>query len=596
MTKTMTQPASVSTTRPLFAEFAIVIDAALDALVAAGTLPPGLPRGAVTTEPPRDPAHGDLSTNAAMVLAKPAGTNPRALAGALSAELAKDPRVVATEIAGPGFINLRLTPAAWLGELRLIAQAGADYGRSTLGGGSVVNVEYVSANPTGPMHMGHCRGAVVGDALATLLAFAGHTVIREYYINDADGQVDVLARSVHLRYREALGEDVGAIPEGLYPGDYLIPLGQALAVEFGDRYVAAPESDWLVPFRTRAVAAMMVMIRDDLALLGIHHDVFSSEAELQAAGKPAAAEAWLRAHDLVYDGLLEAPKGKVADDWEPVELPLFRSTRFGDDQDRPIRKSDGNWTYFGADLAYHFQKAQSADALVDIWGADHAGTVKRIRAAVAALTGAEGRPKPFEVKLVQMVQLLRDGQPVKMSKRAGTFVTLADVVREVGKDVVRFTMLTRKPDAQMDFDFAKVVEASRDNPVFYVQYCHARVCSTLRKAAAEGFGVEAIKAGDVALDRLGDEELALIRLAAQFPRVIEGAAQAREAHRVAFFLSDLAGAFHAYWNVGNDRPDKRFIVADDPALTAARLFLAVQVGQVIKNGLAILGVTAAEEL
>jgi arginyl-tRNA synthetase len=593
MTQTMTEtkPARTPPSRPLFAEFAAVIDAALDALVMAGTLPAGLPRAGVTTEPPRDPAHGDLSTNAAMVLAKPAGTNPRALATALSAELARDPRVIATEIAGPGFINLRLMPAAWLGELRLIAQAGADYGRSTLGGGSVVNVEYVSANPTGPMHMGHCRGAVVGDALATLLAFAGHTVTREYYINDAGGQVDVLARSVHLRYREALGQDAGAIPEGLYPGDYLIPLGQALAAEFGDRYAAAPESDWLVLFRTRAVAAMMVMIRADLALLGIHHDVFSSEAELQAAGKPAAAEAWLRAHDLVYDGLLEAPKGKVAEDWEPVELPLFRSTRFGDDQDRPIRKSDGNWTYFGADLAYHFQKAQSADALVDIWGADHAGTVKRIRAAVAALTGAEGKPKPFEVKLVQMVQLLRDGQPVKMSKRAGTFVTLADVVREVGKDVVRFTMLTRKSDAQMDFDFAKVVEASKDNPVFYVQYCHARVCSTMRKAALEGFGP-----GDGALDRLGDEELALIRLAAQFPRVIEGAAQAREAHRVAFFLYDLAGAFHAYWNVGNDRPDKRFIVADDPALTAARLFLAAQVGQVIKNGLAILGVTAAEEL
>jgi len=456
----------------------------------------------------------------------------------------------------------------------------------------VVNVEYVSANPTGPMHMGHCRGAVVGDALATLLGFAGHTVIREYYINDAGGQVDVLARSAHVRYREALGEAVGEIPEGLYPGDYLVPVGQALAAEFGDRYVTAPEGEWLVPFRQRAVAAMMEMIRADLALLGIHHDVFSSEAELQAAGKPAKAEAWLRAHDLVYDGLLEAPKGKVAEDWEPVELPLFRSTRFGDDQDRPIRKSDGNWTYFGADLAYHFQKAETADALVDIWGADHAGTVKRIRAAVAALTGADGgTPKPFEVKLVQMVQLLRDGQPVKMSKRAGTFVTLADVVREVGRDVVRFTMLTRKPDAQMDFDFAKVVEASKDNPVFYVQYCHARVCSTLRKAAAEG-----LSANGGALDRLGDEELALVRLAAQFPRVIESAAQAREPHRVAFFLYDLAAGFHAYWNVGNDRPDKRFIVAGDDALTAARLFLATQVGQVIKNGLAILGVTAAEEL
>ncbi len=587
----MTQLAPDIAERTLFAEFAAVIDAAIDALVAAGTLPAGLARAGVTTEPPRDPAHGDLSTNAAMVLAKPAGTNPRALASALTAELAQDPRVTGAEIAGPGFINLRLTPGTWLAELQRIAAAGADYGRSTMGAGSVVNVEYVSANPTGPMHMGHCRGAVVGDALASLLAFAGHRVIREYYINDAGGQVDVLARSAHIRYREALGHAVGDIPEGLYPGDYLIPAGQALAAEFGERYVAAPEAEWLSLFRTRTVAAMMAMIRDDLALLGIHHDVFSSEAELQASGKPAAAEAWLRAHDLVYDGLLEAPKGKVAEDWEPVELPLFRSTRFGDDQDRPIRKSDGSWTYFGADLAYHFQKAETADALVDIWGADHAGTVKRIRAAVAAMTGAQGAAKPFEVKLVQMVQLLRDGAPVKMSKRAGTFVTLADVVREVGKDVVRFTMLSRKPDAQMDFDFAKVVEASKDNPVFYVQYGHARVCSTLRKAAAEGFAPDA-----AALDRLGDEELALVKLAAQFPRVIEAAAQAREPHRVAFFLYDLAGAFHAYWNLGNDRPDKRFIVADDPAMTGARLFLAARIGQVIRNGLAILGVAAAEEL
>jgi len=577
--------------RTLFAEFAGVIDRALDALVTTGALPGGLARGGITTEPPRDPAHGDLSTNAAMVLAKPAGTNPRALAALLIEELRKDARVTTADIAGPGFINLRLTPETWLGELRLIAQGGDDYGRSASGQGSIVNVEYVSANPTGPMHMGHCRGAVVGDALATLLGFAGHKVIREYYINDAGGQVDVLARSVHIRYLEALGVAVGDIPEGLYPGDYLVPVGQALAAEFGDRYRDLPESDWLVLFRTRAVAAMMAMIRADLALLGIHHDVFSSEADLQASGKPAAAEAWLRAHDLVYDGVLEAPKGKVLDDWEAVELPLFRSTRFGDDQDRPIRKSDGGWTYFGADLAYHFQKAQTADALVDIWGADHAGTVKRIRAAVAALTGAEGSPKPFEVKLVQMVQLLRDGQPVKMSKRSGTFVTLADVVEEVGRDVVRFTMLSRKPDAQMEFDFAKVVEASKDNPVFYVQYAHARVCSTLRKAAAEG-----LFPGDEALALLGEEELALIRLAAQFPRVIESAAQAREPHRVAFFLYDIAAGFHAYWNVGNDRPDKRFIVAGDDALTAARLFLATQIGQVLKNGLAILGVTAAEEL
>jgi arginyl-tRNA synthetase len=576
----------------LHAAFGRQIDAALDALVAAGTLPADLPRAAITCEPPRDPAHGDLSTNAAMVLAKPAKTNPRALAEALVAELKKAPQVTSAEIAGPGFINLRLSDAAWIAELHNIAGAAADYGRSAMGGGTTVNIEYVSANPTGPMHMGHCRGAVVGDALAALLEFAGHKVIREYYVNDAGAQVDVLARSAHVRYREALGEAVGEIPEGLYPGEYLIPVGQSLAAEFGDRYVAAPESEWLVLFRQKAVAAMLVMIRADLALLGIHHDLFSSEAELQAAGKPEAAEKWLRAHDLVYDGVLEAPKGKTLEDWEPVELPLFRSTRFGDDQDRPIRKSDGNWTYFGADLAYHFQKAETADALVDIWGADHAGTVKRIKAAVAALTGADGaKPKPFEVKLVQMVQLLRDGEPVKMSKRSGNFVTLADVVQEVGKDVVRFTMLTRKPDAQMDFDFAKVVEASKDNPVFYVQYAHARICSTMRKAAAEG-----IAASGTDLSGLGEEELALVKLAAQFPRVVEAAANAREPHRIAFFLEDLAGAFHSYWNLGNDRPDKRFIVAQDPGLTAARLFLAAQIGQVVKNGLALLGVEAAEEL
>ena len=575
----------------LHARFAGQVSDALDALVVAGTLPAGLNRGAVAVEPPRDPAHGDLSTNAAMVLAKPAGTNPRALAGALVAELETIPLVASAEIAGPGFINLRLAPGAWLDELRAIAALGADYGRSALGAGTTVNVEYVSANPTGPMHMGHCRGAVVGDALAALLEFAGHTVIREYYVNDAGAQVQVLARSVHVRYREALGEDLGEIPEGLYPGDYLVPVAQALAAEFGDRYVGAAEGEWLDLFRTRAVAAMMAMIREDLALLGIRHDVFSSEAELQAAGKPAEAEAWLRARDLVYDGELEAPKGKTLEDWEPVALPLFRSTRFGDDQDRPIRKSDGSWTYFGADLAYHFQKAASADALVDIWGADHAGTVKRIKAAVAALTAEQNAPTPFEIKLVQMVQLLRDGEPVKMSKRSGQFVTLADVVREVGKDVVRFTMLTRKPEAQMDFDFAKVVEASKDNPVFYVQYAHARIRSTLRKGAEAGLAPSA-----EALELLGAEELALVAQAAQFPRIVEAAAMAREPHRVAFFLGDLAAAFHAYWNVGNDRPDKRFILAQSVALSGARLFLAEQIGQVVHNGLALLGVEAVEEM
>ncbi len=578
--------------KTLYAAFSGHIAAALDALEAAGTLPGGLNRAAITVEPPRDPSHGDLATNAAMVLAKPAGTNPRALAEALVAELGKLPAVTSAEIAGPGFINLRIAPDAWIAELRAIAAQAADYGRSHIGGGTTVNVEYVSANPTGPMHMGHCRGAVVGDALASLLEWAGHKVIREYYVNDAGGQVDVLARSVQLRYREALGEDIGAIPEGLYPGDYLVPVGEALAAEFGDKFASAPESEWLALFRTRAIAAMVEQIKADLKLLGIEHDLFSSEAELQAAGKPDEAEKWLRAHDLVYDGQLEAPKGKTPEDWEPVELPLFRSTKFGDDQDRPIKKSDGSWTYFGADMAYHFQKAQSADALVDIWGADHAGTVKRIKAAVAALTGTEGRaPKPFEVKLVQMVQLLKGGEPFKMSKRSGNFVTLADVVEMVGKDVVRFSMLTRKPEAQMDFDFDKVVEASKDNPVFYVQYAHARIRSTLRKAAGEGFAP-----ADQGLDLLGEEELELVKLAAQFPRLVEAAAAAREPHRIAFYLYDLAGAFHAYWNIGNDRPEKRFIVAQNETLTSARLYLASQIGQLIRNGLSILGVEAVEEM
>ena len=582
----------MSRTMTLHAAFAARIDAVLKALELEGALPAGSSTEApVTVEPPRDPAHGDLATNAAMVLAKKAATNPRALAEKIVDHLRRDLVITEAEIAGPGFINLRLADSEWLTELNTIAALGSDYGRSAVGEGRRVNVEYVSANPTGPMHMGHCRGAVVGDALANLLAFVGHPVTREYYVNDAGSQVDTLARSAHLRYREALGHDIGAIPEGLYPGDYLVPVGQKLASEYGDRFADAPESEWLLEFKAKTVAAMMDMIRDDLTLLGIRHDVFASEAALQTAGKPAEAEAWMRAHDLVYDGVLEAPKGKTPEDWEPVELPLFRATRFGDDQDRPIRKSDGNWTYFGADLAYHMQKAGEADELIDIWGADHAGTVKRIKAAVAALGEGEGRTIPFDVKLVQMVQLLRGGEPVKMSKRSGTFVTLADVVEEVGKDVVRFTMLTRKPDAQMEFDFAKVVEASKDNPVFYVQYASARIHSTLRKAAAEGLYPD-----PAAIDRLGQEELALVKLAAQFPRAVEAAAAAREPHRIAFYLYDLAAAFHAYWNLGNDAPDKRFIVTQDPALTGARLFLAIQIGQVIRNGLSLLGVEAVEEM
>jgi len=523
------------------------------------------------------------------VLAKSAGTSSRQLAEIIAAKFSESEFVYSVEVAGPGFINMRLERSVWEREIRAILSDGAGYGRSAIGAGQKVNVEFVSANPTGPMHMGHCRGAVVGDALANLLEFAGFHVVREYYVNDAGGQVDLLARSVHLRYREALGEEIGEIPEGLYPGDYLVPVGAALAAEHGDRFVGRPESDWLALFRTQAVAAMLERIREDLALLGITHEIFASEAELQAAGKPEAAEAWLRARDLVYDGVLEAPKGETPEDWEPLELPLFRATRFGDDQDRPIRKSDGSWTYFGSDLAYHFQKAQEADQLIDIWGADHAGTVKRIKAAVAALT--EGKT-PFDVKLVQMVRLLRAGEPVKMSKRAGNFVTLADVVGEVGKDVVRFTMLTRKADAQMDFDFAKVVEASKDNPVFYVQYAHARIRSLHRRAAEEGLKLPA----EAALDLLADDELDLVKLAAQFPRIVESAANAHEPHRIAFYLGDLAAAFHALWNKGNDDPEKRFLLAQNPDLTRARLELAEAIGQIVRNGLALMGVEAVEEM
>ncbi|WP_114954228.1 arginine--tRNA ligase [Sphingosinicella terrae] len=574
----------------LYARFAAHIDNLLDTLEAEGRLAAGIDRAAVAVEPPRDATHGDLATNAAMVLAKRAGTNPRALAELIAPRLREIGEVESTEVAGPGFINLRLSRAVWEEELRAILAGGADYGRSDMGRGQRVNVEYVSANPTGPMHMGHCRGAVVGDALASLLEYSGHQVTREYYVNDAGAQVDVLARSAHMRYREALGEAIGEIPEGFYPGDYLMPVGQALAAEHGDLFVDAPESEWLVPFRKRAVAMMMDQIRGDLALLGIHHDVFASEAEVHEKGLADAALETLRSRGLIYEGALERPKSlDPHDEWEPVELTLFKASEYGDDQDRPVRKSDGSWTYFGGDLAYHFQKAQACDQLIDIWGADHAGTVKRIQAAVAALT--EGKV-PLDVKLVQMVRLLRAGEPVKMSKRAGNFVTLAEVVGEVGKDVVRFTMLTRKADAQMDFDFAKVVEASKDNPVFYVQYAHARISSLNRKAPEAGVDM----ADEADLSRLDEDELALVKLAAQFPRIVEGAATAHEPHRIAFYLGDLAAAFHAQWNKGNDDPEKRFLLAHNPEMTRARLELANGIGQIVRNGLALMGVKAAEEM
>ena len=574
----------------LYAQYSALLEGVLDQLQSDGVLPAELNRRAVAVEPPRDPSHGDLATNAAMVLAKAAGTNPRALAGEIAPRLEALPGVTAVEVAGPGFINLRLSPEAWRDELGAILREGEAYGRSDIGRGERVNVEYVSANPTGPMHVGHCRGAVVGDALASVLEAAGFAVTKEYYFNDAGAQVDVLARSLHMRYREALGQDVGEIPEGLYPGDYLIPVGQALAAEFGDRYADLPESEWLPTFRERGVAAMTDLIKHDLGLLGIHHDRFASEDELQKSGSVEKAMEVLRDKGLVYEGQLERPKSlDPHDEWEPVSLTLFRSSQFGDDQDRPMKKSDGSWTYFGADAAYHWQKAQGADHLVNIWGADHAGTVKRVQAAVNALT--DGRVD-LDVKLIQMVRLFRAGEPVKMSKRAGSFVTLADVVREVGKDVVRFIMLTRRADAPLDFDFAKVVEASKDNPVFYVQYAHARISSLKRKAADAGLSLD----GPADLSLLDDEELALVKVAAQYPRTVEGAAMAHEPHRIAFYLYDLAASFHALWHRGNDDPDRRFIVENNPQLSRARLELALAIGQIIRSGLALMGVAATEEM
>ena len=571
----------------IFATFTAHVNEALDALVAEGALPAGLARGAVTVEPPRDASHGDLSTNAAMVLAKPAGTNPRALAGLLAPRLEALPGVRSVGVAGPGFINLSLDPQIWRDELGRIVAQGPRYGLSDIGQGTRVNVEYVSANPTGPMHMGHCRGAVVGDALARVLTAAGFEVTKEYYVNDAGSQVDTLARSVHLRYLEALGQEIGAIPEGLYPGDYLKPVAALLAAEHGAAFAAAPETQWLPLFRERAVAAMLDLIRHDLALLGVRHDLFSSEAAVVASGAADRVLAELRARDLVYEGVLEAPKGKVVEDWEPVELTLFRSTRFGDDQDRPMKKSDGSWTYFGVDAAYHLQKLERSDALVNIWGADHGGTVKRTRAAVEALAGRDA----LDVKLVQMVKLLRGGEPVKMSKRSGSFVTLAEVVEEVGKDVVRFIMLTKRADTPLEFDFAHVVEASKDNPVFYVQYAHARIASLRRKAIEAGLGD-----APADLTLLDEEELGLVRLASHFGRVVEGAAVAHEPHRIAFYLNDLAAAFHGAWNRGNDDPARRFLIEAEPGLSRARLALADGVRQVFANGLDLLGVEAAEEL
>ena len=574
----------------LYAQYAAILDAVLDELVAEGALPAELDRKNVTVEPPRDPSHGDLATNAAMVLSKAAKSNPRALAEAIKPKLEALPAVTSVDIAGPGFINLRLSSDAWRDELRTIIRKGDEYGLSTIGNNERVNVEYVSANPTGPLHMGHCRGAVVGDSLARILEAAGFRVTKEYYVNDAGAQVDTLARSVHLRYREALGEDIGEIPEGMYPGDYLVPVGTLLAAEHGEQFASAPESEWLSTFRDAAIKAMLDLIRHDLALLGIHQDLFSSEAELHRSGAVDQAMQVLRDKGLVYEGTLERPKSiDPHEEWEPVELTLFRSTEFGDDRDRPMKKSDGSWTYFGADAAYHWQKTQTADHLVNIWGADHAGTVKRVQSAVTALTG--GRVD-LDVKIIQMVRLFRGGEPVKMSKRAGDFITLADVVKEVGKDAVRFMMLTKRADTPLDFDFAKVLEDSKDNPVFYVQYTHARISSMLRRAA--GANVNLDEPADLSL--LDDEELTIVKRLAQYSRVLEAAAIAHEPHRIAFYLHDLSGDFHSLYNRGNDDSSRRFLVENNPQLSRARLELALGIRQIIRSGLALMGVAATEEM
>ena len=583
----------------LFALFERRVAAALERLEAAGKIPAGLDAGRVVVEPPRDASHGDLATNAALTLAKEARMNPRALADLLAADLREDPRVEKAEVAGPGFINLTLAPAIYHDLVRAIVADCGGFGRAGQGAGEPVNVEYVSANPTGPMHVGHGRGAVFGDALANLLAFAGCAVTREYYINDAGGQVDVLARSAHLRYREALGQDIGAIPEGLYPGDYLKPVGEALAREHGRALLDRPEAEWLPTVRAAAIAAMMEMIRADLAALDISHDVFFSERSLTQAPVDAIAAtiADLRARDLVYEGRLPPPKGQAIEDWEDREQTLFRATQFGDDVDRPLLKSDGSYTYFAGDIAYHRSKYERGfKTMIDVWGADHGGYVKRMQAAVKAVTGGEG---DLDVKLCQLVRLLRGGEPVKMSKRAGEFVTLRDVVDEVGRDPVRFMMLFRKNDATHDFDLAKVVEQSKDNPVFYVQYAHARCASVFRQAREAlpdaRLEAETLARADLAL--LDDEaELELMHRLAQYPRTIEAAAAAHEPHRVAFYLYDLASSFHTLWNKGKDSPQLRFVKQTDKESTEARLALVHALRCVLASGLAILGVTAPDEM
>lgn len=569
----------------------------IESLKAEGKLPAELNVDKVEATPSREASHGDIATNAAMVLAAQAGKKPREIADLLVEKLKGLAGIVKADVAGPGFINMTLSPSIWQESVADILESGIGYGNSQLGKGVRVNIEYVSANPTGPMHIGHARGAVYGDALATLLMKAGYEVTKEYYINDAGGQVDKLAESAYLRYREACGEKIGEIPEGLYPGDYLIPIGQALKRLHGEALLNKPREAWLEGVRAYTLEAIMEMIKGDLEVLGIRHDIFSSERAITAAGEVDAALEVLQKKGLIYNGVLEPPKGKVVEDWEPRPQTLFRATEFGDDCDRPVKKSDGSWTYFAPDIAYHYDKCRRGfNLLIDVFGADHGGYVKRIKAAVAALT--DNRVQ-VEVKLCQLVKFLRGGEPMKMSKRAGTFVTVREVTDEVGKDVLRFIMLTRKNDVPLDFDFAKVMEQSKDNPVFYVQYAHARARSVIRKAAEESpQALEASKQPDAAMLTClsHPEELALIRLLCNWPRLVESAAAALEPHRVAFYLQEMAAAFHGFWTLGNDDLSLRFIIKENTELTAARIALARAVSVVIASGLMVLGVEPLEEM
>lgn len=580
----------------VFTHFRGAVDALLTDLAAKGELPAELDTKNIAVEPPRDASHGDIATNAALVLSKQAQRKPRDIADLLAPALEAMSEVESVDIAGPGFINLRLSASFWQGQVQEILKAGTDYGNSPMGGAEMVNVEYVSANPTGPMHVGHVRGAVFGDALANLLIKAGYDVTKEYYINDAGSQIDTLARSAHLRYQEAHGRDIGEIPEGLYPGDYLIPVGHMLKEKYGEQFLDAAEEEWLAQFKVDASGAMMELIREDLSALGVEHETFFSERTLHESGRIPEAIQVLKDRGHIYQGVLEPPKGKKPEDWEEREQTLFRATDFGDDVDRPLQKSTGEYTYFAADIAYHHDKyVRGYKQMIDILGADHGGYVKRMQAAVKALS----EDGSLDVRLCQMVKLYRDGEPFKMSKRSGNFITLREVVDEVGRDVTRFIMLTRKNDAHLDFDFKKVMEQSKDNPVFYVQYAHARACSVQAKAQDAFPGLDASDTSlmNADLSLLADEsEIAMIKQCAAWPRMVESAAEAHEPHRIAFFLYDLASEFHTFWNKGNDNPELRFIIDGNEALTKSRMALVRAVATVIASGLSVLGVTPMEEM